>query len=172
LIRSPLDLAGGLFLIAIAVVGYAGTFSLSLGQLSDIGAGMMPKVVAVLVGAFGCILALQSFIVLGDGLARWGVRGPLLLLSAALLFAFAVRPLGLVIAGPLAFLVAALADRSTRFVEAVIAAIVATLFCGLLFKELLSLPIPFDPRDILGFLHGPYDALKVAIKGLVMAISR
>lgn len=167
--RSPLDFAGGLFLIAIAAVGFAGTFSLPLGQLSDIGAGMMPKIVAVLVGGFGCVLILQSFIVAGDGLARWGVRGPLFLLSAALLFAVTIRPLGFVVAGPLVFLVAALADRSTRMLEATIAAIVATLFCGLLFKELLGLPIPFDPHDVLSFLHGPYDALKVAIRA---AISR
>jgi outer membrane lipopolysaccharide assembly protein LptE/RlpB len=55
-----------------------------------------------------------------------------------------------------------------RPVEAVVSAVLATLACGFLFKDLLNLPIPFDPMSILWPLHGPYDALKVALKGLVM----
>lgn len=166
-IRSPLDLGGGLFLIAVAAVGYIGGFSLPFGQLSGIGSGLMPKAVAVLVAAFGVVLVLQSFVMAGDRLDRWGVRGPVLVLSAVLLFAFTIRSLGLAISGPLCFVVAALADRDTRPVEAVISAIVATLLCGLLFKELLNLPIPFDPKSVFAFLHGPYDALKATLKGLV-----
>ena len=76
-----------------------------------------------------------------------------------------IRPLGLVVAGPLCFIVAALADRDTRPVEAVVSAVIATLACGFLFKDLLNLPIPFDPMSILGPLHAPYDALKAAAQG-------
>jgi hypothetical protein len=103
----------------------------------------------------------------GGGVERWGVRGPIMVLGAVLVFAFTVRPLGLVVAGPLAFVVAALADRDTRAVEVVVSAVLATVACGFLFKELLGLPIPFDPASILWPLHGPYDALKAGIKGLL-----
>jgi putative tricarboxylic transport membrane protein len=166
-VRSPLDFAGGLFLIAIAAVGYAGAFTLPFGQLSGIGSGLLPKVVAALVAAFGVALVIQGLTLGGDRLERWAVRGPLLVLAAVLVFAFTIRLLGLVVAGPLCFLVSALADRDTRPVEVVISATVATLACGFLFKDLLNLPIPFDPMSILGPLHAPYDALKAAIKGLV-----
>jgi hypothetical protein len=105
----------------------------------------------------------------GDRLEHWAVRGPLLVLGAVAVFAFTIRSLGLVVAGPLCFIVAALADRDSRPIEAVVSAIVATLACGFLFKDLLNLPIPFDPVSILWPLHGPYDALKVAIKGLMLA---
>ncbi|TMJ66243.1 MAG: tripartite tricarboxylate transporter TctB family protein [Alphaproteobacteria bacterium] len=167
-IRSPLDFAGGLFLLAIAAVGYAGAFTLPFGQLSGIGSGLMPKVVAVLVATFGVALVLQGLAIGGDRLERWAVRGPLLVLAAVLVFAFTIRLAGLVVAGPLCFVISALADRDTRPVEVIVSATVATLACGFLFKDLLNLPIPFDPMSILWPLHAPYDALKVALKGLVM----
>jgi hypothetical protein len=167
-IRSPIDFAGGLFLIGIAAVGYAGAFTLPFGQLSGIGSGLLPKVVAVLVAAFGVLLLLQSFAFAGDRLERWAIRGPIMVLGAVAAFALTVRSLGLVVAGPLCFIVASLADRDTRPVEAVVSAVLATLACGFLFKDLLNLPIPFDPMSIISPLHGPYDALKTALKALVM----
>src|SRR2546423_8085795 len=75
-IRSPLDFAGGLFLLAIAAVGYAGAFTLPFGQLSGIGSGLMPKVVAVLVATFGVALVLQGLAIGGGPPGRWGGRGP------------------------------------------------------------------------------------------------
>src|ERR1700680_2674306 len=94
-IRSPLDFAGGLFLIGIAAVGYAGAFTLPFGQLSGIGSGLLPKVVAVLVAAFGVALVIQSLAIGGDQLERWAFRGPLLVLASVLVFAFLIRTVGL-----------------------------------------------------------------------------
>jgi len=166
-IRSPIDFAGGLFLLAIAGIGYAGAFTLPFGQLSGIGSGLLPKVVSMLVAAFGVLLLVQSLVIPGERLERWSLRGPIYVLSSVVVFAATVRSLGLIVAGPLCFIVAALADRDSRPVEAVISALVATLVCGFLFKELLSLPIPFDVIGVLGPLHGPYEALKAGAKALV-----
>jgi len=166
-IRSPIDFGGGLFLLAIAGIGYAGAFTLPFGQLSGIGSGLLPKVVSVLVAAFGVFLLVQSLVVAGERLERWSLRGPIYVLSSVVVFAATVRSLGLVAAGPLCFIVAALADRDSRPLEAVVSALVATLACGFLFKELLSLPIPFDVIGVLGPLHGPYEALKAAARALV-----
>jgi Tripartite tricarboxylate transporter TctB family len=149
ILKSPLDFGGGLFLIGLAVVGFAGGFSLPFGQLSGIGSGLMPKTVAVLVGAFGVLLLAQALFVDGDRLEAWAVRGPIFVLGGVLVFAATIRPWGLVVAGPLAVMVSALADKDSRPVELVIAAVALTLLCGLLFKELLSLPIPFDPGGLI-----------------------
>jgi hypothetical protein len=167
-IRSPLDFAGGLFLLGIAAVGYVGAFSLPFGQLSGIGSGLLPKVVAVMVGAFGVLLLIASLIIDGDKLEKWAVRGPLLVIASVAVFAFLIRPAGLVVAGPLCFLISALADRDTRAVEVVVYAVLSTLVCGFLFKEMLSLPIPFDPLNILWPVHGLYEAAKAAVKALVL----
>jgi len=148
-LKSPLDFAGGLFLIALAVTGYAGGFSLPFGQLSGIGSGLMPKTIAVLVGAFGLMLLVQGLIVEGDRLEAWAVRGPIFVLGGVLVFAATIRPWGLIVAGPLAVVVSALADRDSRPVELLVAAVALTLVCGLLFKEMLNLPIPFDPAGLI-----------------------
>jgi hypothetical protein len=110
---------------------------------------LMPKTIAVLVGAFGLMLLVQGLIVEGDRLEAWAVRGPIFVLGGVLVFAATIRPWGLIVAGPLAVVVSALADRDSRPVELAIAAVALTLVCGLLFKEMLSLPIPFDPAGLI-----------------------
>ena len=170
LVKSPLDFAGGIFLIALAAFGFAGGFNLPFGTLSGIGSGLMPKVVAILVGAFGVLVLLQGLVWEGDHLDRWHVRGPVFVLGAVLIFAVFIRgstlslggfagipllgslkvpPLGLVVAGPLAVMFSSFAGKDTRPVEVVVFAVIMTLLCGLLFKEMLSLPIPFDPAGLI-----------------------
>ena len=81
----------------------------------------------------------------GAGLDRWGVRGPIFILGAAVAFALAVRPLGLAVAGPLVIVISAMASRETRLVEMLIFGTIITAFCLLLFKFALNLPIPVAP---------------------------
>ena len=159
LIRSPHDLAGGLFLLGLAAVGFIGAFNLPFGQLSGIGSGLMPKVVAVLVAAFGLLLVAQGLVLDGDRLERWHLRGPVFVLGAVLLFASTIRgatlslgdhmlaipPLGLAVAGPLAVIFSSLADRETRLIEIVPFAVGITAASIGLFKYLLRLPIPVFP---------------------------
>ena len=89
------------------------------------------------------------------------------MLSGVIVFAFTIRPLGLVVAGPLAVIVSALADKDTRPVEVAILALALTVASGLMFKELLSLPIPFDPR---GLIPEPVFHAYVGLKSGVAAL--
>lgn len=166
-VRSSLDIGGGLFLLGLAIVGYIGGFSLPFGQLSGIGSGLLPKVVALLVAAFGVALLVQGFLSGGDKLDQWAIRGPIFVLSGVIVFAFTIRPLGLVVAGPLAVIVSALADKDTRPAEVAILALALTVASGLMFKELLSLPIPFDPR---GLIPEPVFHAYVGLKSGVAAL--
>lgn len=168
-IKSRQDLVAGLFLLGIAVIGFVGGFNLPFGRLSAIGSGLMPKSLAVLVAVFGFVLLVLSVISEGDHMERWHLRGPVFVLGAVLAFAMVIRgstltfggfgvptlatisvpPLGLVVAGPLAVIIASLASPETKPTEVVIFAVAMTLLCGLLFKELLNLPIPFDPAGLI-----------------------
>lgn len=182
LIKSQLDFAGGLFLLGLALLGLAGGFNLPTGTLSGIGSGLMPRAVSVLVGAFGVLLIVQSFLFEGDRLERWHLRGPVFVLGAVLVFAMLIRgstlnfggifgipvlfsikvpALGLIVAGPLAVVISSFAASDTKPREIVVFAIVMTLLSGLLFKEVLNLPIPYDP---LGIVPGPVSAAYAGLK--------
>ena len=171
LLKSPIDFAGGLFLIGLAAVGYAGGFSLPFGQLSGIGSGLMPKTVALLVAAFGVMLLAQGLFIQGDRLEAWAVRGPIFVLGGVLVFAVTIRPWGLIVAGPLSVIVSALADKDSRPVELALVSMALTLVCGLMFKEMLNLPIPFDPAGLIPepIFHA-YVGLKSAIGQLFSAL--
>jgi hypothetical protein len=194
LVRSPFDLAGGLFLLALAALGLAGGFNLPFGTLSGIGSGLVPRVVAVLVGAFGVLLIVQALIFEGDRLEKWHLRGPVFVLGAVLMFAMVIRgstlnfggffgipvlatvkvpALGLLVAGPLAVIISAFADKDTRLREIAVFGVVMTLLCGLLFKELLNLPIPFDPAGLIpDVVNSAYIGVKSALGQVVTGIKK
>jgi putative tricarboxylic transport membrane protein len=147
-LKSPQDFAAGVFLIVIAAVGIFGSLELSFATSSGVGPGMMPRAVGLLVAAFGALLVFQGFVAKGEGLDRWSIRGLIFVLGSALVFAWTIRPLGLIVAGPLAVIVSAFADRDTKWIEVVIFGFVMTLFCIGLFSYALNLPIPILPTGI------------------------
>jgi len=74
------------------------------------------------------------------------VRGPLLITISLLIFAEAVRPLGLVISTFVTLMVAAAGSEEVRWKESIIWAAVLTVFCSLLFPYALNLPLYLWPR--------------------------
>jgi putative tricarboxylic transport membrane protein len=144
--RIPQDLGAGLFLVAVALVALWQGAGLEAGTLREIGPGMLPKALAVLTGLCGIAIAVLPFVShRGETLGAWSLRGSLFVLAAALAFAFSIRPLGFSVAGPVAIVLASLASRETRKVEIIIFALVMTVFCLILFRVLLGLPIPVAP---------------------------
>jgi len=85
-----------------------------------------------------------------DRLQSITLRGPLFVLGAAVVFAASVRTLGLAVAGPLTWVIAAMADPESRWVETVLFALLMTVLCVGLFKYALRLPIPLLPF-VLGY---------------------
>ena len=153
-------------MLAIAAVGYIGGFSLPVGYLSGIGSGLLPKTLAFLVAAFGVLLIVQGLLGHGPVLERWAVRGPFFVLGAVVLFALTIRTGGLLIAGPLAVVTSSLGAKETRPAEIAFFSVALTLFSGLLFKELLNLPIPFDPLGLIpGWLFQAYVGVKAGLAG-------
>ncbi|MSO75807.1 MAG: tripartite tricarboxylate transporter TctB family protein [Alphaproteobacteria bacterium] len=148
--RLASDIVGGLLLIGVAAVAHVALRDIDSGPTSSVGPAFMPNLVAGLIAAMGVLILILGLIPGGRRLEPWTLRGPILVLGAVVAFAATVRPLGLAVAGPLAMILAALADRETRPMEVMIFAAVMTGFCILLFKVALRLPIPLLPF-ILGY---------------------
>jgi len=144
------DAAAGLVVMAVAAFALWRGAELGAGTLRNIGAGMMPRALAVLFAALGLALTLGALFQPGTRLERWTLRGPLLILSAVVAFGICVRPAGLAVAGPLAITIAAAASPETRWPETLVFAAVITAFCILLFKFALGLAIPLAPW-LLGY---------------------
>jgi putative tricarboxylic transport membrane protein len=150
--RSALrqDLVGGLLIVAIAAFALWEGADLPLGSFEGMGPGMLPRGLAVLLGLLGVLLAVQGALADGARLDRWAFRAPVLVLGAMLAFGLAVRPLGLLIAGPLAIGIGAFASDEVRWGETIIFGVLMTAFCIGLFKLALGLPIPLAPW-LLGY---------------------
>lgn len=144
-LRAPQDAAAGVFLFAVAIFSLWQSAELTTGSLRQLGAGMVPHALAVLLALCGIVLMTSAFVADGAKLERWSLRGPLFVFGAAVLFAIVIRPLGLAIAGPLLIVVSGMASPETRWRETIVFGIVMTLLCLALFKLLLSLPIPVAP---------------------------
>lgn len=143
----PQDLGAGLFLVAVSLIALWQGADLDAGTLREMGPGMLPRALAVLTGLCGAGVATRPFwsSEAQEALEAWSLRGALLVMGAALFFAYAIRPLGFTVAGPIAILLAALGGRETRWVEIIVFAVVMTAFCTLLFRVALGLPIPVAP---------------------------
>ncbi len=144
------DAAAGLVVMGVAGFALWQGADLNAGTLRNIGAGMMPRALAVLFAALGLALTLGALVQPGLRLERWSLRGPVLILSAVVAFGVCVRPAGLAVAGPLAIMIAAAASPETRWPETLVFAAVITVFCVALFKFALGLAIPLAPW-LLGY---------------------
>jgi hypothetical protein len=181
------EVGAGLFLLAIAAVGLFGGLNLKFGTLSEIGPGLFPVTMSVLLGAFGLLLLFIGLTKPGEVLTRWNIRGLAMVLLAVLFFAFFIRgmsiemfgakfkipALGMIVCVPAAIIISAFADTETKLGETVLFGLFMTLLCGFLFKDMLSLPIPFDP---LGLVPEPiaqgYAGFKKAVSGVFSSLLR
>jgi putative tricarboxylic transport membrane protein len=141
-VRSPRDLLAGASLLALALFALWATAPLDAGTRRAMGPGMLPRVVAIAIGAVGLGLAAASFLKRGEELGRWPLRGPFFISLAVLAFALTIRTVGLALAGPLVVIVSGAATSDSRPKELVVFALVMTALCVGLFKYALGLPIP------------------------------
>jgi hypothetical protein len=139
------DFIGGCLVIAVAAFAYYQGLPLSFGTMNQVGPGMLPQALAIFLGALGLLLLLSSIVSGGERIDGLTWRGPLFVLAAVVVFGLSIRPLGLIVAGPLAFGIGALASSEVRPGETVLIGAAMTAGCIALFKLALGLPIPLAP---------------------------
>jgi hypothetical protein len=135
-----------LVLIAVAILAIWASRDLPGQRGFAFGPGTAPRLFAGLLVGLGALVALTGLVTDGPRIEKYKVRGPVLVIASILLFAAMIRPLGMVIASYVTFVVAILGSKEMRVVESLLGAAVMTAFCVGLFVYLLNLPFQLWPR--------------------------
>ncbi len=145
-IKGPQDFLGGLALMALALFALWATRELQGMHGFSFGAGTAPRMFAGLLLLLGFGVMLTGLLWEGPQVQQYHWRGPVFVSLAIVVFAVAIRPLGLVFSAFASFMVATLGTVETRWVEALIVCVCLTAFCCVLFPYGLGLPMPLWPR--------------------------
>ncbi|SFI25324.1 tripartite tricarboxylate transporter TctB family protein [Bradyrhizobium sp. Gha] len=145
-IRSAQDYVGGIVLMALALFALWASSDLQGMRGFSFGAGTAPRMFGGLLVALGAGIALTGLLSDGPAMAHYSWRGPLFVMASIVFFALAIRPLGVVVAAFVSFLIAAMGTHETRWIETIIVGACLTLGCALLFPYVLGLPMPMFPR--------------------------
>jgi putative tricarboxylic transport membrane protein len=159
-IRNPRDFWGGVALIAFAILALWASRDLPGQRGFAFGPGTAPRLFAGVLAAIGAAVAFVGLVTDGPPIEKYKLRGPGLVILAILLFAAMIRgasfslfglpivipSFGLIPSTFCAFLVSIMGSSEMRWVESLIAAVVMTFFCVILFVYLLYLPFQLWPR--------------------------
>jgi hypothetical protein len=151
---------GGVLVAALALVAWMSARGLEFGSLAEIGPGLFPVALAVLLLVLSLILVgIGALTGASEDLAVPGpeaLRSLVAILAALVVFSLTIKgsgfipALGVTGATPLAILIAGVASRETRWLDLAVFALVLTTFCAVLFRFLLGLPLPLAPW-LLGY---------------------
>jgi hypothetical protein len=145
-IRAPQDFYGGLALVMMSTLALLASAELPGQRGFAFGPGTAPRLFAVALAGLGAAVAIGGLMAEGPRIEKYAIRGPLLVLSAILGFAAMIRPLGLIPATFLTYMIAIFGSKEMRLIESLIAAAAMTAFCVGLFVYLLNLPFQLWPR--------------------------
>jgi putative tricarboxylic transport membrane protein len=144
---SPRDYYGGAALIGLAIFALEASHDLPGRRGFAFGPGTAPFMFAAALGVLGIGVVATGLATKGPGIERFYFRGPFFITLSVTLFAWMVRPLGLVIASFLSILAAAGATPDARVLETLIWGALLTAFCCLLFPVALNLPLQLWPNS-------------------------
>jgi putative tricarboxylic transport membrane protein len=145
-VHAPRDFYGGLALVLLPTLALIASADLPGQRGFAFGPGTAPRLFSFVLAALGAAVAVGGVFAEGPPIEKYKVRGPALVIIAILAFANLIRPIGLVPATFLAFMISALGSRETRWIESLIMATAMTGFCVLVFVYLLNLPFQLWPR--------------------------
>jgi putative tricarboxylic transport membrane protein len=145
-IKSPKDfwagvmfLGFGLFFVVWALAHY------QMGSAVRMGPAYFPAVLGGLLAFLGLLVFIEAFAVEGPPVARMRMR-PLILISlACVVYGYAMKPLGLVVATAALVFISAYGGHEFKWKEVVILYIILIVFSVLVFVKGLTLPFPLWP---------------------------
>jgi hypothetical protein len=144
-IKSPKNFWAGLMFIAVGLFFVIGARNYDLGSAARMGPAYFPTMVGGLLAVIGAVIFFQSLAVGGGKVTPFPIRLILFMTAALLLFAYLLKPLGLVAALTLLVVVSAFAGHEFRLREALILALALIVLSVLVFVKGLGQPFPLWP---------------------------
>jgi len=139
------DLAFAAFLVALGAFAFVLASELRAGSAASMGAGYVPRGLALIIMAYGLALGVRAAIARRTAFPAIELR-PLLLISAAVaLFAVLLSFAGLALTSLAVVICAGFAAYDVRLHENAILAVALAGFAIVLFVKVLGLPIPVWP---------------------------
>ena len=136
------DQAAGILLAALALFFCVYAIrTLPMGSSFQMGPGYFPIVLSILLGLLGAATVMGS---IGQATSRFGtvsLRGVALITLASVSFALIIPRFGLVPAVTIAVLLSAFSSRRMTIKLALLLAFGLTLFCAVIFRYALDLPV-------------------------------
>lgn len=136
------DFAAGLLLAAFGIAGLVLGSDLPLGTARRMGPGYVPFGLSILLLLMGGVIAAAAFVGTGEEIEPPRLRPLVGIVAGGIAFAMLVDSGGILLATAGAIAGGAIADRTTRWGEAVILAVACAIFSAVVFVELLAVPIP------------------------------
>ncbi|HEX6267461.1 MAG TPA: tripartite tricarboxylate transporter TctB family protein [Burkholderiales bacterium] len=137
-------LAFGLFFAVWAVTNY------QMGTAVRMGPAYFPAVLGGLLAFLGLVVLSMSMTVEGPRVDTFHFRPLLLILGANVVYGYAMKPLGLVLATGLLVFISALGGHEFKWKEVTLLYVFLIVFSVLVFVKGLTLPFPLWP-EVLGY---------------------
>lgn len=142
LVSNPKDLLSGLIMVITGITFLVVGRGYEFGQVSRIGPGFFPALLAVLLVLVGLAVGVKGLRSEGESIREFAIKPTLLIVAATLAFGFLVRTAGLAVASAALVLIAAFASPSFRWTQGILLAIGLAALCSIVFVFALGLPIP------------------------------
>lgn len=142
-IRSPREFYAGVLYLAFGAAGLWFGWAYPMGTAGRMGGGYFPKVLALLLIAFGLIALWRGVRVSGPPLAAIRFKSLALILAGCSLFGLLLEPVGLIGSLFLLIVMTAMASREFRWSPLALAGAAGLVAaCALVFVWGLSVPMP------------------------------
>jgi hypothetical protein len=149
-VRHPKDFAAGLLFIAFGVAAIVIGSYYPLGTAARMGPGYFPRVLGILLTAFGAIIALRGLKLSGKPIAFGSPKPMVIVLGSVVLFALLSPHIGLVLASIMLIVVSSAGSSEFRWKEALASGIVLATGAVLVFILGLGLQFSIWPPFLVG----------------------
>jgi hypothetical protein len=145
-IKAPKDFWAGLMFIAfglafmiIALKNY------QLGTAVRMGPGYFPTVLGGIITVLGALILVGSLAIEGPKVPKFHFRPMIFVLAGCLVFAYALKLVGLIVSIFLLVLISAFGGHEFKWKEVTILGVVLAVFSVFVFVKGLTLPFPIWP---------------------------